>query len=597
MNPRGESTDVLIVGGGPSGLVSALLLARLGVRTIVVERNAFTDEHPKAHELNARSVEILREVGITEEDLAAEASPLEDGSRVLFCRTINEEYGRIDLMADPARKAKYAAHLRQALPYFNLSQSEFEKILVRRAQAEPLIDLRFRHRWESMERDGEAVTSRIVDERIDTPLTIASRYVLACDGAGSPVRRTLGIGVDGPAEIQNFVSAAFRLNLRGRVKTPAKLYWITHPRYAGSFIAHHMERRWVYILPYFGPWQRPEDFTAEVLKARISGALGFDAPDLEIDSISTWRMTAQVARSYRDGRVFLVGDAAHRFPPTGGLGMNTGIADAHNLVWKLAAVLRGRADEALLDSYETERRPVAVRNCEESRQNFEKILDVFKPLGLRTDGMALLARVMDNRLARRLPASVRRALLALITEPADRLVKRVFRSPELKERVDAVVADQIGHFDRLGLDIGYTYERGALVDDGSPIDVAPNEICDYVPSTRPGARLPHAWIETSEGRRSTHELLAYDRFTLVAEGPEWQTAADEAGAPVAFVDARSLGGALALDGRPLLVRPDGHVAWRGNARDGADPEAALRRAFDRLGLDTRAPAARIAAAR
>lgn len=578
------TTDVLIVGAGPSGLVSALLLARLGHRCVVVERNAFTDDHPKAHELNARSVEILREIGITENKLAAEASPIEDGSRVLFCRTINEEYGRIDLMADPARREKYARHLRQTLPYFNLSQSEFEKLLVRRAEAEPLIDLRFRHRWDSMERRADGVVSRVFDENLGAPVTIASRYLLACDGAGSPVRRALGIGVDGPAEIQNFVTAAFRMNLRDRVNTPAKLYWITHPRFAGSLIAHNMERRWVYIVPYFKPWQKPEDFTRQVLEARIRGALGFDAPDLRVDSISTWRMTAQVARSYRDGRVFLVGDAAHRFPPTGGLGMNTGIADAHNLVWKLAAVLQGRAGDALLDTYEAERRPVAVKNCDESRRNFDKIMDVFKPLGLRSDGMELLARIMGGPVVRRLPDAVKQAIFRLLTAPADRMLKRVFRNATLKRRVDAVVDDQIGHFDRLGLDIGYTYETGALVDDGSPVDVAENEVCDYVPSTRPGARLPHAWIDTPGGRRSTHDLLAYDRFTLLATGQDWKFAAESLPTAVHFVDASALGDPFGLGDRPLLVRPDGHIAWRGDANGEADRAAALRDVLDRLGL-------------
>lgn len=571
-----ERTDVLIVGGGPAGLVSALFLSKLGISSIVLERNPVTDEHPKAHELNARSAEILREIGITDEDLAAEASPLSDGSRVMFCRRVNEEIGRIDLMADPERAEKYRRHLRSELPYFNLSQSEFEKILVERVQRAPLAELRFQHKWESMEAGSEHVVSQIRCEQTGEAYEVESRYVIAANGASSPCRRAVGIEMEGPAEIQNFMNAYFQLNLRDHVEVPAKLYWILHPTCTGAFIAHHIDKRWVYAVPLYTPYDTAEDYPPEVLKDRIRKALNYEG-DVEITSTTTWRMSAQIAQRYREGCVFLVGDSAHRFPPTGGLGMNTGIPDAQNLCWKLAEVMKGRASDALLDTYEAERRPVAQRNCEESRLNYEKVFEVFEAMGLSGSAPETLAKVVGNRAGRLLPASVRRAVRNFISWPADFLVRRSINNPAVKERVGRAIDDQIGHFDRLGLDIGYCYEKGAVISDGSHPPALENEVADYAPSCVPGVRLPHVWLERDGELCSTHDLLAFGRFTLITNttDEDWSGAARHTsqrfGVEIKTVNV----GHAVIDregewariselesGGAVLVRPDGHVAWR-----------------------------------
>ena len=547
-----EQTDITIVGGGPAGLMSALLLARLGVRSVVLERNEQTDEHPKAHELNARSIEILSDVGISVEELECEASPLEDASRIQFCRSINEELGHIDLLEDPARREKYEKHLRQTLPYMNLSQSEFEKILVRHVEEDEFVDLRFGHAWRSAEEGDGGITSEIGVG--DEHYRLESRYLLGCDGAGSRVRRAVDISMDGPSNIQSFVNAYDEADLREYVETPAKLYWILHPECPGTLVAHHTARRWVYAMPINDPWERPEDFTKEVLVGRIERALGTPVPELKIRSISTWHMTAQIAQTYRRGRVLLVGDAAHRFPPTGGLGMNTGVADAHNLCWKLARVLRGDSSDALLDTYETERKPIAEMNCAESLENFHKIFEVIEAVGLSADGLRHFTRLMKGTPIKYLPKPLWAGMSWLLTRVPYTLVGGALGPGSVRERVQSAIANQMNHFDRLGLDIGYVYESGALIDDGQEVALPENPVADYVPSCRSGARVPHCWSKSDE--RSSHEEIRYDRFTLFA--PASMFGLMPGG--VHLVDSLNYPDEFIPHDRVLLVRPDCHVA-------------------------------------
>jgi len=257
----------------------------------------------------------------------------------------------------------------------------------------------------------------------------------------------------------------------------------------------------------------------------------------------------QVAERYRAGRAFLIGDAAHRFPPTGGLGLNTGVQDAHNLAWKIAAAERGWAPRTLLDSYESERQPVARANAEASARNAAKLQDVVKALGPKGDG--------------------------------DR------------DAVRTAIAAQAEHFDMVGLQLGFRYERGALVPDGTPAPAVANPVREYVPTGRPGARLPHAWVVRDGERASTLDLLPLDRFTLIAgpRGGAWVAAAGRIDSPPLTRveigrDVADESGAwrqmlgIAEDGA-LLVRPDQHVAWR-SAGPASDPDAALRGALARI---------------
>lgn len=566
-----KQTDVLIIGAGPTGMVAALCLAESGVSSIVVERQPQIGDHPKAHELSARSIEILLGLGVEWDELVAEASPHEDSTRILFCGTIDEEFGCIDL-AGEGGDDRYRRHVAAPVPYLNLSQVKLEEVLRAHVQAEPRVELRCNQQWESFERDDDGITSHVTDRTSGAEWSVRSRFVISADGAGSRSRRALGIGMEGPEKIRDFVNAAFAADLSDCVSSRGKLYFIFHPEGAGAFIAHRIEERWVYNCVVHTPHEKVEDFTPEVMTRRIRAALGRDDVEIEITSMSAWRMTAQVAERFSDGRIFLCGDAAHRFPPTGGLGMNSGIGDAHNLAWKLAAVLQGRAPEALLDTYEQERRPVVETNREESRRNAHNLFDVLEAFGLSVDDLDALNERLHTGGGAILPRIGRDWVRRQANRYGAKQLARYHEDPELRQRVLEVVAGQRSHFDRIGLDLGYLYEQGALIEDGTPPVRPDDEVSDYLPSTRPGARFPHFWMDGRAQQLSSHALIDYAGPTLVL-GEALDAA--ELG-PRAGLTVRSLGAVgapesyrgavhafcqIEPDGA-LLLRPDGHVAWR-----------------------------------
>lgn len=563
-------TEVLIIGGGPTGMIASIALSKLGISNILIEKRDKPMLHPKAHELSARSIEILESLGIRFTEIKREASDHETASRILFCNTINDEIGRIDLRENGTDE-KYEANICYPYPYFNISQVELEKIIRTHLKESNLSTCYFGYQWESFKEGKEWITSEILKLSDGEKLKIKSKFVICADGAMSKAREALNIKMIGPEKMQDFANAYFTNDLTPYLKTKAKLYWIFNPEAVGVFIAHHPEKRWVYHVPVESPYEKMEDFTEEYFSNRIKKALGLeqDIP-IHITSISSWRMTAQVAEKFRSGSVFLAGDAAHRFPPTGGLGMNSGIADVHNLAWKIATILKGNAGKSLLDTYELERKPVIERNCMESKKNSIDIMEVPNALGLKASNAKKLARLVHSNFFSILPAPWKIKLKSLLALPASWNMKMIRQNKKRLQNIEAILKKQIGHFDRIGLDLGFTYNSPAIYSE-SEIENKDLEVNEYIPSTSAGNRFPHFWLNENI---SSISLLDYRHFTLILGSKEskWISAFKKLNLDitinVCFLDQyskniSSLYKQAEIESTgAILVRPDGMVAWR-----------------------------------
>jgi len=369
-----KQTGVLVVGGGPVGLVASGLLSRLGVPSLVVERRAKPSRAPAAHVIRRRPMEILAQLGVADE--VRRARPALPIRYITWCSTLGgTEAGRLDLSGPDGEE-----------PWTHCPQNLLEPILREAVSREPAAKLAFGAECLGIAQDGRGVSARVRGDD-GREHVVEAAWAIAADGAGSPVRRALDVPMLGTGPIGRFFMVHFEADLSPWIMhRPGPIFWILNPESPGALIVHDPKSSHVFMTPV-----RDLEEEEETLPERLSAALGVPSR-AKILSVDRWSPHAQVAARYREGCIFLAGDAAHRFPPTGGLGLNTGILDVHDLVPRLASVIAGR-DESLLDDYEAGCRPVAVANTDASFENMKRLGEVSRAIGPCRDLASLERRL------------------------------------------------------------------------------------------------------------------------------------------------------------------------------------------------------------
>ena len=565
-------TDVLIVGSGPAGSAAALALSTYGIPNVLVTKYRWLADTPRAHITNQRTMEILRDLGV-EDEVTALATPQDWMGNTVFCTSLaGEELGRIRTWGThPQRQADYT----QASPssMCDMPQNLMEPILFGNACARGT-RARFDTEYLSLTQDAAGVTATVRDRLGGEEYQIRAKYLIGADGGRSKVAEDIGLPMEGRMGVAGSMNIVFKADLSRYVAhRPSVLYWVLQP---GSNIGGigmglvRMVRPWNEWLIVWGydinePPPVVDDAAAIAVAHKL---IGDDTIPVEVTSTSVWTVNHMFATRYAEGRVFCMGDAVHRHPPSNGLGSNTSIQDAYNLAWKLALVLRGQADPSLLETYDAERAPIGRQIVTRANKSIEEFGPIFGALGLLDDrGFAQMRANMEARKAATPDAAAQR------------------------EALRQAIAHKDYEFNAHGVEMNQRYRSAAVVPDSTPEpEFRRDHELYYHPTTWPGARLPHAWLSRNGQQVSTLDLAGKGRFTLLTgpTGAAWAEAAATAsaatGVPIAvFVvgpgqDQEDVFGDWALareveESGCVLVRPDMHVAWR--ARDASAPGGLL----------------------
>ncbi len=559
--------DVLIVGGGAAGLTASILLRQLGVATLLVSALETTSVLPKAHELNQRAMEVLHDCGIGEEVVARSTPPAQMSHTAFYLGfaghpSAGKQLAKMECWGGGGTDPEWT----MASPYLhaNLPQLHLEPIMKRRAEELAPDAVRFGHRLVHLDQDDDGVTATIEVVATGERYDVRSTYLIAADG-GRTCNDLLGVQMEGLRDLAQEVSVHFSADLSALCSDDSVLIrWIFLPHDPSALCVlvpmgptrwGTTSEEWVYHANY--TYGDPRAFDDAAVLADMAHRLGIEGVELEVHLISRWTLGGVLADRFSQGRVFLVGDAAHRHPPTGGLGLNSALHDVQNLAWKLAYVLDGTAEPSLLETYGQERRPVDARNVDRALENSLQWVSTAVELGLgETD-----EDVEETwaRLAR-----------ACSTDP---------RHGAERAHVVEVLAQHSMEFHEHSVEYSYEHQSQAVVPDGTTSAADP-DFHRFTPEARPGHPLPHAVLEDhAQHRCSTLDLIDGASLVVLAgeDGGAWVEAAEALaadGLPIAGYRIGHLSGDY-LDPRvrwqylrghgptgAIVVRPDRCVAWR-----------------------------------
>lgn len=520
-----KNIPVLIVGAGPVGLSLALALARQNVRSLVIERSPGRTEHPRARGVSMRTMELFRQWGDINYLLKYEFP--KEAIRFIWSESLQgKEITRIEI-----KDMKFYPYGPITASF--VTQDCVEDYLLHTLRSHKEAEIHYSKEFISFQEEEGGLLVKLLDKQNNQEEFIHANYLIGADGARSAVRKQLGIEMAGPDNLGRFCNVYCEFDIsKWTSHRPSIGYFFIDPKLLNrSLFTAYGKNRWI-VGMRFTAENTKQDFTDEYCLNEIRRVL--DMPDLPIKIISKsfWTMAAQIAKQYRSGKVFLTGDAAHRLPPTGGLGMNTGVQDAHNLAWKLALVLNHHIPEGLLDTYYEERAPVAKRNIEWSTENAKRFIEIAKAI-----------HAGDS------------------------------------EKLTMKLEEQQKNLNYVGLDLGYIYHSKAIVSENDQtLSVSPAE---YIPTTLPGSRAPYVKLIKNGKAISTLDLFETDYVLLVGlSGFAWQQAVIELGKtlPVPLQCYRVANDGDLVDPEnkwhesyeispsgAVLVRPDGFIAWRSQA--------------------------------
>jgi 2-polyprenyl-6-methoxyphenol hydroxylase-like FAD-dependent oxidoreductase len=570
---------VLIVGAGPAGATTALLLGRLGIPSIVISRHAGTANTPRAHIFNQRAMEVLRDAQL-EQQLQGLAS---SAKYMVHCSWLHslegEEYGRVYTWGNrPDRKGDYE----NASPCVmsDLPQSVLEPVLVKAGQ---FVGAKFRFSTEFISQKptdkGEMIETIVRKRGSDQSYTIRSRYLIGADGARSSVLDSIGVPVDGKQ-----LNTAFNVHIKADLSRylevrPGSMNWILNPdapqwSAVGNFRMVRPWDEWVVSMHPASKDGQPFEPTKEDILNRLHQMIGDEGETpIEILSSFRWTINDQVARSWQKGNVICIGDAVHRHPPINGLGSNTCISDAFNLSWKLAYVLKGLASRNVLDSVTIERKPVGDNVVRRANEGMEAHRKLWATIGLTAEERKNQTKIMTQADA---------------------------EGRELRSKLQTALESTDAEFQALGIQMNQIYSDSPCVttepDDTDKPDVSSFDfIKEQIVSTFPGFHLPHVWVAKNgqSHRTSVLDLCGHGKFTLLTGigGERWRDLAKgvEAKRPGLIVDVVSIGWRQEYmdaygdwekvrgveDDGAVLIRPDHFVAWRSRSVQSTTSERLL----------------------